>query len=175
MPSRLRVAAGYVVGFVVLWLARPTLRSVLIGLVVALIGEAIRLWASGHIDKTQVLATGGPYAHSRNPLYVGSLVMALGVALAASSPWAIVAVVLYVIAFYPSLIAAEARYLRAKFGPTYDAWAAEVPVFAPRPFPAGPRLTQFSWDRVRRNREWRTLAALPLVAALFWLRGLLLP
>jgi len=67
MPSRYRVPAGWVVGVLVLALARPTPVSLLAGLPLAVLGEGLRLWASGHIEKTRRLATGGPYAHSRNP------------------------------------------------------------------------------------------------------------
>jgi protein-S-isoprenylcysteine O-methyltransferase Ste14 len=163
--------AGYVVGILAVALARPTLRSVGVGLAVGLVGEAARLWASGHIQKTQALATGGPYAHTRNPLYVGSLLLAIGVGIAAASPWVLLAVLVYGAAFYPSLIQEEARFLQQKFGRTYDEWAADVPMFLPRPTPGGPRSSRFSWDRVRRNREWRTLLALPALAVVFWLRS----
>ncbi len=172
MPSSLRVAAGWVVGLLALVLARPTPRSLIAGFAVSALGEAFRLWASGHIDKTQALATGGPYAHTRNPLYLGSLILAVGVGIAAASPWAILAVLIYVAAFYPSVMVEEAVFLRARFGKEYAEWASVVPVFAPRLTPAGPRSTRFSWDRVRRNREWRTAFALPLVALVLWLRSL---
>lgn len=165
MPSRLRVPAGWVVGALVLALSRPTPRSLLLGLPLALAGEAIRLWASGHIEKTKRLATGGPYAHSRNPLYAGSLLLALGVATAGASPWVILAVAIYFLAFYPSVMREEASFLATKFAVEYAAWAATVPLFWPRLRPAGPRESRFDWRRVSLNREWRTALALPLVAA----------
>ena len=165
MPSRYRVAAGWAVGLLVLALARPTPLSLLLGLPLALAGEAIRVWASGHIEKTKWLATGGPYAHSRNPLYVGSLLIALGVAVACASPWVGLAVALYFTAFYPAVMREEAAFLVKKF-PEYGTWAAAVPLFLPRLTPGGPRCSRFEWARVRVNREWRTAAALPLVAAL---------
>jgi protein-S-isoprenylcysteine O-methyltransferase Ste14 len=71
---------------VALALARPTPASLAAGLLLGFAGEAVRLWASGHIEKTKALATGGPYAHTRNPLYLGSVVMAAGVAVASASP-----------------------------------------------------------------------------------------
>lgn len=172
MPSRYRVTAGWVVGVLVLLLARPTTLSLLLGLPLALAGEAIRVWASGHIEKTKRLATGGPYAHSRNPLYVGSLLIALGVATACASPWVVLAVALYFLAFYPSVMREEAAFLADRF-PEYVAWAAAVPLFLPRPTPGGERSSRFEWSRVRMNREWRTAAALPLIAALLALLRLL--
>jgi protein-S-isoprenylcysteine O-methyltransferase Ste14 len=171
MPSRLRVPCGYLLGLLVLVLARPRPASLAAGAAIALAGEAIRLWASGHIDKTRALATGGPYAHTRNPLYLGSLVMAIGVAVAAASPWAALAVAVYFAAFYPSVMREEAAFLRARFPDEYAAWGTAVPLFVPRLAPGGPRATRFDWDRVRRNREWRTAIALPALAALLWARA----
>ncbi len=168
MPSRYRVAAGWLVGALVLALARPSLRSLLVALPLALAGEAVRIWASGHIEKTKRLATGGPYAHSRNPLYLGSLLIALAVALACASPWVVVAVAVYFLAFYPSVMREEANFLAGKFPAEYTAWAAAVPLFWPRLAPAGERSSRFDWARVRANREWRTAAALPLIAALLF-------
>ena len=139
----------------------------------ALAGEAMRLWASGHIDKTRALATGGPYAHTRNPLYLGSLAMAVGVAIGAGSPWAALAVAIYFAAFYPSAMREEAAFLRTRFPEPYASWAAAVPLFLPRLAAAGPRATSFDWERVRRNREWRTALALPAMAAVLWARGCL--
>jgi protein-S-isoprenylcysteine O-methyltransferase Ste14 len=138
-------------------------------------GEAIRLWASGHIEKTRALATGGPYAHTRNPLYVGSLLLGAGAAVAAWSPWTALAVALYFAAFYPRAVRQEAAFLADRFGAEYAAWAREVPLFLPRPRPAGPRASRFDWLRVRRNREWRTALALPAALVLLWLRAQLGP
>jgi protein-S-isoprenylcysteine O-methyltransferase Ste14 len=171
MPSRFRVLFGYAVGLLVLVLARPTSRSLLLGLPLALLGEAVRLWASGHLEKTQRLATGGPYAFTRNPLYLGSALLALGVAVACASLPVVAAVVLYMLAFYPTVMGEEAAFLRQKFGADYEAWAREVPAFLPRLTPGGPRHTKFDWARVRKNREWRTAAALPLVGLVLLARG----
>ena len=166
MPSRYRVTAGWLVGALVLALARPSLVSLLAALPLALAGETVRIWASGHIEKTKRLATGGPYAHSRNPLYGGSLLIAFGVAIACASPWVVLAVAAYFLAFYPSVIAEEAAFLAKKFPQEHAAWAGGVPSFWPRLTPGGPRSSRFDWARVRMNREWRTAAALPLLAGL---------
>jgi len=166
VPSRYRVPAGWAVGVLVVALARPAPASLLLGLPLAVLGEAIRIWASGHIEKTRRLATGGPYAHSRNPLYVGSLLMAFGAAIACASSWVVLAVAVYFLAFYPSVMAEEAAFLAKKFPEEHAAWAAAVPLFWPRPTPGGPRSSCFERARVRMNREWRTAAALPLLAAL---------
>lgn len=171
MPSRLRVVFGYAVAVVVLLLARPTPDSLLAALPFTVLGEGLRLWASGHIEKTQRLATGGPYAHTRNPLYLGSALIALAVAVACASLAVAACEVLYLAAFYPSVVREEADFLRRKFGEEYDVWARAVPMFLPRLVPAGPRATRFAWDRVRVNREWRTAAALPFVGLVLLARG----
>jgi protein-S-isoprenylcysteine O-methyltransferase Ste14 len=169
MPSKHRVAAGWALGILVFALARPTVPSFFLGLPMAVLGEAVRLWASGHIEKTKTLATGGPYAHSRNPLYLGSLLIGAGVAIASASPVVAIAVAVYFLAFYPAVMREEARFLKERFPAEFAPWAAAVPFFWPRPTPGGPRASRFEWARIRRNREWRTAAALPLVAALLYL------
>jgi protein-S-isoprenylcysteine O-methyltransferase Ste14 len=157
----------------VIWLARPSALSIVLGVPFLLAGEALRVWASGHLEKGRSLATGGPYAHTRNPLYFGSALLALGVAAAAASPGAVVVVAAYLLAFYPAVIREEEAFLRGKFPKPYASWAASVPAFLPRAMPAGPRATRFDWSRVRVNREWRTVVALPVLAALLAARGLL--
>jgi protein-S-isoprenylcysteine O-methyltransferase Ste14 len=170
LPGRWRVRLGYVAGLAALVLARPETTLLVAGFGAALLGECLRLWASGHIEKTVRLATGGPYAHSRNPLYVGSVLMGLGLGLAAGSPWVALATLLYFAAFYPSAIRSEAQFLEGKFGDAYVAWAREVPLFFPRLTPGGPKESRFSWERIRANKEWRTALALPGVALALYLR-----
>lgn len=163
--SARRVPAGYAVGVAVLLLARPRLEGLPVAALLLAAGEALRLWASGHIEKTERLATGGPYAHTRNPLYVGSLLLALGVGVAVASPWAVLLIALYYAAFYPAVVREEAAFLRQRFGEEYAIWERAVPLFLPRLTPGGPRGSHFAWSRVRRNREWHTAAALPLLLA----------
>jgi len=123
-------------------------------------------------QKTRALATGGPYAHTRNPLYLGSVLIAAGVAVACASPWCVALLAGYLAAFYPSVMREEADFLLGRFPEAYPGWAAAVPPFLPRLAAAGPRGSRFSWSRVRANREWRTAAALPALALLLYLRGL---
>jgi hypothetical protein len=92
----------------------------------------------------------------------------LGVAVAGASPWVALAVAAYFLAFYPTVMREEAAFLAQKFTDDYAAWAAAVPLFWPRLAPAGPRVSRFDWARVRTNREWRTAAALPLLAAVLF-------
>ena len=167
----LRMPLGYLLGGLVLVVARPSPKSTLVGLALALLGQALRLWASGHIEKTRSLATGGPYAHTRNPLYLGSFLIGLGLAVAAASPWAVLAVAAYFAVFYPGLIRSEADFLRGRFPEAYANWERDVPAFLPRFNAGGPRETRFTWQRVRSNKEWRTTAAIPLFAVLLYVRG----
>ncbi len=172
--SRWRVPLGYVAGIGAFLLATPSPSSLAIGFALALAGESIRVWASGHIEKTLVLATGGPYAHTRNPLYLGSVIMAIGFALAAASAWVGLAVVLYFVVFYPHVMREEAEFLRERFSEDYARWESTVPAFLPRITPGGAAASRFSWQRVAANREWRTLAALPaalaVLVARMWVR-----
>jgi protein-S-isoprenylcysteine O-methyltransferase Ste14 len=172
--SGIRVGAGYLLAALVVGFARPTAQSIWIGAPFAVAGEALRIWASGHIEKTRSLATGGPYAHTRNPLYLGSALLALAAAVATASLVAATAIFLYLTVFYPAVVREEAAFLRAQF-PGYAEWEQAVPLFLPRLRPAGPRASRFSWARVEMNREWRTALALPLVFGLLWLRGLYRP
>ena len=173
MPSRYRVPVGWLVGVLVVVLAHPTPPSMALGLPLLVAGEALRVWASGHIVKTKVLATGGPYAHCRHPLYVGSLLMALGAAVASASIWVVLAVAAYFLAFFPSVMREETEFIAKKFPEEHAAWSAEVPPFWPRLTPGGPRSSHFEWSRVTVNREWRTVVALPAVAVLLYARTLL--
>src|SRR5262245_41143761 len=166
---------GYLTGAMVLLLARPTAVSTALGLAFAVLGEGLRVWASGHIEKTRRLATGGPYAHTRNPLYLGSVLIALGVVVAAASPWIVPVAATYLLAFYPRAIREEATFLGQKFPDEYRTWAAEVPAFLPGLRPRGPRRSSVDWSRVRANREWRTALALPLLVLVLYARVRWLP
>jgi hypothetical protein len=108
-------------------------------------------------------------------LYLGSTLMAAGIAVASASPWAALAGAVYFLAFYPSAIRGESAFLAGRFPETYVPWARDVPVFVPRLMPGGPRASRFAWARVGLNREWRTLLAVPLALLLLWARGRYLP
>ena len=172
MPSRLRVPLGYVSALLVFAFAHPTRWSIAAGFLVAVPGEILRLWASGHIEKTRALATGGPYAHTRNPLYLGSTVMVLGASISAWTVPSALVLALYLVACYPAVIREEGAFLARTF-PEYDAWAREVPPFLPRLTPGGPRSSSFDWARVRKNQEWKAALAVPGMVVLFCLRRLI--
>src|SRR5262245_36281929 len=170
---RWRVPCGHMLGLLTLVLADATLESLLWGAALALPGQILRLWASGHIEKTKQLATGGPYRHTQHPLYLGSSILALGLAVASGSLLIPALVAAYLLAFYPYTVRDEADFLRQTFGEEHAAWAAVVPPFSPRLSPAGPSTTRFCWRRVLANGEWKACFALPVALALFHLRTFL--
>jgi protein-S-isoprenylcysteine O-methyltransferase Ste14 len=149
--ARWRVPLGFVCSAAVLWLARPTVESLVLGGGVAALGEAFRVWAAGHLEKSREVTSSGPYRLTRHPLYLGSTVMALGIAIAARhrAVWAIA--VLYVVVMVGSAIRSEEAFLRGRFGGDYDAYRAGTLRDDGR---------RFSMGRALRNREWRAMLGL---------------
>ena len=157
--ARRRIAVGYIYVPVFFWLARPTLWWLVAGAVPVLAGLALRLWASGYLRKGEVLTEQGPYALCRNPLYLGSFLLLLGFAIGSASIWLLVASPAVFLLFYLPTMWREEKALLARFGVSYQAYAARVPRLIPR-WPAldgGSR--PWSWERVRRHREPTTTAA----------------
>ncbi|HMD32776.1 MAG TPA: isoprenylcysteine carboxylmethyltransferase family protein [Candidatus Acidoferrales bacterium] len=156
--TRWRVRFGYPVGIACFVLARPTPLMLACGGVVAAIGLLIRGSAAGHLRKHEALATTGPYAWTRNPLYFGSMCLAAGFLVATASWIAAAVAALYLAVFYPGVIRREEQELRAEYGAAFDAYASQAPRFWPRP-PRGPAPASptFSWAQYRRNREYQAL------------------
>jgi len=154
--SRWRVRLGYLLGVVVLFLARPTPPSILLGAAVGLIGLFIRAYAAGYLHKQEVLTTTGPYACTRNPLYFGSSILALGAALALHSWLAAALILAFFAVVYAFVMGREEMELRAKHGAAFEAYAASVPLFFPW-FPSnsqpGSAGGSFSWAQYKRNHE----------------------
>jgi protein-S-isoprenylcysteine O-methyltransferase Ste14 len=166
IARRVRVPLGFVFAALYLWLAKPTLKSVLIGVALVIPGLMIRALASGHLQKNEQLATGGPYAHSRNPLYLGSLILSVGFALAARSWWIVAGIVVLFFVIYLPVIRAEEIFLRERF-PQFEEYAREVPVFFPRMSGFGKRSGSFSWGLYWKHREYNaTLGSVAVMAAL---------
>jgi len=156
---RLRLVWLLVIPF--LWYAAPTPASLAVGGVLTVVGLVIRAWAAGFIRKEERLATGGPYAHTRNPLYLGSFFLGLGVVLAGSR-WVFVALFLaFFAAVYGRVIRGEARLMEELFGDHYRRWAASVPLFLPRPTPyrdpEGDGGGSFTVERWKGNKEYEAL------------------
>jgi protein-S-isoprenylcysteine O-methyltransferase Ste14 len=169
IARRIRVPLGFVFAVMYFWLARPTWRFIAIGAVVILPGLLIRALASGHVRKNEALATSGPYAYTRNPLYLGSLLMAVGFAVAARSWWVGVALVVMFFAIYSPVIRDEESFLRQKF-PEFEQYAKRVPRLFPRVVTGqseNETSAGFSLDLYRQHREYNALVgALAMMAAL---------
>ena len=156
---RRRVTLGFVAALAVLVLARPTWRSWTAGLLVAVSGECLRLWAAGHLEKSREVTQSGPYRLMRHPLYAGSAVIAAGVTLASNSLVVVILAAAYVGATIPAAMRAEEAFLRRTFAVEYDRWRS-----APSP------ARRFSLARARRNREERAVTGLIVGFALLALK-----
>ena len=146
--ARWRVPLGYGLAIVAFWLADPTPRSLAIGGVIAAAGEALRVWAAGHLEKGREVTTSGPYAFTRHPLYAGSSVMGAGFAVAANDVVVAAMVAVYLVVTIAAAIRSEEAHLTEKFGREYPAYREGLGAPAPR---------RFSWARAMRNREYRAL------------------
>lgn len=175
---RWRVRTGYPVAAIYWVLAAPTPRWILVGGIVASFGLIVRAVASGHLKKDQELATTGPYASTRNPLYLGSAFLAAGFAIAGHSWLGGIIVAAYFAVFYYAVMRSEEENLRKRFGAKYDEYAARVPLFLPgaadpgsEPSSASARRAKvFSWAQYRRNREYQALAGVIAGLGIVWLR-----
>ncbi len=160
--ARLRVPLGFVFGLVVLWLAHPTWPLLAAGGAVACVGEAIRVWAAGHLEKSREVTKSGPYRFSRHPLYVGSSVMGVGIAIA-SATWVVALLVaVYLAGTLTAAIRTEERFLRRAFGGEYDAYSAGRATDVAR---------RFSVARAVANREYRAVGGLAAGLALLALKA----
>jgi protein-S-isoprenylcysteine O-methyltransferase Ste14 len=177
VARRIRVPLGFAFAVLYLWLARPTWLSMAAGAAVIICGLALRAAASGHVRKNAELTTTGPYAYTRNPLYLGSLLIAVGFAIAARSLWVVIAIVVLFFAIYLPVIRSEEDYLRATF-PGFDDYARAVPRLIPRTIPrtsraADPAGGRFSPELYRKHREYNALIGaaalmLALAAKIIW-------
>lgn len=156
-----RVALGFACAAAVLALARPTKVSWLAGALVALAGEGVRVWAAGHLEKGREVTRSGPYRWTAHPLYAGSSIVALGVVIAARSPWAAAAAALYVVATLSAAVRMENAHLRRTFGEEYERYRGRR---------GGPVARRFSLARARRNREHRAVFGLVVGFALLALK-----
>ncbi|MCI0490956.1 MAG: isoprenylcysteine carboxylmethyltransferase family protein [Blastocatellia bacterium] len=187
LAQRIRVPVGFIFAPLLLIAARPTTGSLMAGSVVALAGLAVRAWASGYLKKNEEIATRGPYAHTRNPLYLGTLLMGGGVTISAGTPWLVALfAALYLIIYLPVMLA-EAETVNRLFPEEYHHYSRHVPLFVPhlRPYqpqvdgspesPAPLNRKGFDSALYLRHREYRAalglLAAYGLLVAKLYLSG----
>ncbi len=171
--QKLRVPVGTLIGLVFLLLMHPSRRSLWIGRVVALLGALIRVWAAGHIEKGRVLTRGGPYAMTRNPLYLGSFLMALGILLAGQGYWLLLPFGIFYLAVYYPVMKAEEQELLQGHGAEFLQYVNTVPLFIPKIQRSVEGSSRFLWTRVLKNREHRTVLGLLLAGAFLVLRVLI--
>jgi protein-S-isoprenylcysteine O-methyltransferase Ste14 len=167
IARRIRVPLGFLFAVLYFWLARPSWRFMVLGTILIVPGLLIRALASGHVRKNELLATSGPYAYTRNPLYLGSLLIGLGFAVAARSWWVGVMLVVMFFAIYLPVIGDEEAFLGQKF-PEFAEYARRVPRMFPRLKRAsGEDGAGFSVELYRKHREYNALVgAVGMMAAL---------
>ncbi|HUQ72236.1 MAG TPA: isoprenylcysteine carboxylmethyltransferase family protein [Planctomycetaceae bacterium] len=162
--ARRRVPLGFLTAVVALIFADPTWGSWRAGLIVALAGEAIRIWAAGHLEKSREVTRSGPYRWMRHPLYVGSSLLAVGVIIAARHLLVAVVAVIYMVTTLTAAVRTEEAFLRRTFGDTYDRYRASA---------AEPMMRAFSVARVLRNKEYRAVIGMAIGFALLAAKVLL--
>lgn len=175
IARRIRVPLGFVFALLYAWLARPSPLSIWGGLVLIIPGLAIRAMASGHVRKNEELTTSGPYAYTRNPLYLGSIILALGFVVASRSWWIAAFMAVMFLAIYVPVIRAEENYLRSKFA-EFDEYARTVPRLIPRMGGYAAGGVSFSEDLYLKHREYNALLGAAAVIAflivkLLWIPG----
>ncbi len=165
--ARFRVALGFVFGVLVLILAQPNAKSLTIGMSVAALGEAIRVWAAGHLRKSREVTVSGPYRWVAHPLYVGSSIMGVGLAIASASVLVAALIALYLVATLTAAIKNEEAFLRRTFGDQYDLYRSGVE--AKRREHSAASRRRFSLEQAIANREYRAIAGLAAaVLLLIW-------
>jgi len=161
--QRWRVPLGFLAAVVFILFARPTYRTLGIGAAISVLGLALRAWAAGHIRKNDALAVSGPYAYTRNPLYLGSFLIGLGFTIAAYRWQLTLLFALLFFGIYFSVMRVESATLEALFGDSFRRYAREVPLFLPRPTPYREQSssnTSFDAALYLRYREYRAVLGL---------------
>ncbi len=168
--ARWRVRLGYILAVFVLWFARPTPGYVAIGAAIGLIGLWLRAYAAGYLHKQEKLTVTGPYAYTRNPLYLGSAILALGAGVATRSWISGAILLLYFAVVYSVVMRREEGELLGHHGAAFQAYATTVPLFLPRITALrmpGASAGQFSLAQYKKNHEYQAaLGYLLLLIAL---------
>lgn len=167
IARRIRVPLGFAFAAIFIWIAQPSPTSLACSLLLVLPGIALRAYASGYVKKNRELTVTGPYAYTRNPLYLGSLSIALGFAVAARNWWVLAGIAILFFAIYLPVIRSEEEFLRGMFD-GFDHYCSRVPRLLPRLTPGTHgEAGKFSAALYRRHREYNALmGAAALYAAL---------
>jgi protein-S-isoprenylcysteine O-methyltransferase Ste14 len=171
---RWRVRLGYPLAIAVLAFSRPTPRGILLGALVGVPGLLLRAYAAGYLHKQEVLTVTGPYAYTRNPLYLGSAILALGAGIATRSWISAIILIVYFAVFYSVVMQREAKELHLRHGASFDEYTRVVPLFIPRLTAAKlPRESagSFSFTQYKKNHEWQAAVGflfLLLVLLVIW-------
>ena len=168
IAQRIRVPLGFLFAVIYIWLAHPSWYSIALGCVAAAPGIWLRAIAAGFVKKNRELTTTGPYAYTRNPLYLGSIIIALGFAVASRNLWVAVPIVLLFFAIYLPVIQSEEKYLASVF-PGFEEYKKSVPRLFPRLNAARTEPSVFSKELYLKHREYNALvgsAAMMLALAL---------
>ena len=168
--QKLRVPMGFLTAILFVVLSRPTSLTMLIGIPVALIGIGIRAWASGHLRKNKVLTVSGPYAYTRNPLYLGSFILAVGLVVCGGVWWLGLLLLTLFLAIYIPVMKAEIGEMRQLFPDEFPEFEANVPLFLPRLTPWKSGAGKFDTSLYLKYREYRALIGLLIVAAILTIK-----
>jgi protein-S-isoprenylcysteine O-methyltransferase Ste14 len=175
LVSRLRVPSSFALAAVYLYFAQPTLLRLALGMCVALAGLALRAASAGHLRKNSRLAVSGPYAYTRNPLYLGSALAGIGFAIAGGRWWFLLLLTLFLAAVYVPVMRREEAHLRTLFGEPYAAYANAVPLLLPRVTPwrgMANKPDRFDYSLYRYNREYEALLAFAAIVLALWAKML---
>lgn len=153
-----------------LLLARPQPFTNALGAVMVVLGLAVRAYAAGYLEKGGPLCTDGPYRRVRHPLYLGSLLAAIGFSVMMNTIWAWIAVLPAFVLIYRGQVIAEERFLREQYGEDHARWSAEVPMLLPRLHPASTGGRRWSAARFFSNREQYHLLVTLVFLTMFWLK-----
>ena len=156
---RARIPASILMALAILFFAKPTQSSWLIGLGIIVLGESLRIWASGHIHKMAEVTQTGPYAMCRHPLYLGHLIVATGFCIVVDSMLAFIIVTISFFIVYMPTWKNEENYLIEQFGDTYSDFMKTTPALLPR-WSSEVFGGSFSWGLVKQHREWKHASAL---------------
>jgi protein-S-isoprenylcysteine O-methyltransferase Ste14 len=163
-----RVRVGYPVGVAAFWFARPEWKWLLCGAGIAICGLVLRGYAAGHLRKGRQLAVSGPYAFTRNPLYLGSVLLAAGFSVASHSWISASLLAAYLTIFYPTVVRREQDELQVQYGSAFVEYASRVPAFWPRLTPAMVSAERFSWPLYKKNREYEASIGLAVAMAILF-------